>query len=188
VEFLRQFIAMPTATGAIAPSSAALARTIIEDLHLETAEAVLEYGPGTGVLTGHILRKLKPGAKFAAIELNTRFAEIFKERYPSVRLFRDSVVNVRSICDHAGMESVDCIVSGLPWAAFSESLQVKCLDEAMRVLKPGGRFVTFAYLHGLPLPPARRFAGLLPNYFKRVSKSPVVWLNAPPAFVYRCVR
>ena len=67
-------------------------------------------------------------------------------------------------------------------------MQVKFLDEMMRVLKPGGRFVTFAYAHGLALRPARRFATLLPNYFTRVAKSSVVWLNVPPAIVYRCRR
>src|SRR5262245_36278062 len=159
-----------------------------EGLELGLAKAVLEYGPGTGAFTGHILRQLKPDAKFAAIELNPQFAETFKARYPRVPLFQDTVVNARMVCDDAGMRSVDCIICGLPWAAFSESLQVKCLDEMMRVLKPGGRFVTFAYVHGLPLPTARRFANLLPNYFKSVSKSSVVWLNVPPAFVYRCRR
>lgn len=175
-------------TGAVAPSSAFLAQTMVEDIGLDTAEAALEYGPGTGVFTEFILRALKPTAKFAAIELNPDFAARFKARYPSVPLFQDTVANARSICDKAGMQSVDCIISGLPWAAFPESIQVQCLDEMMRVLKPGGRFVTFAYVHGLALARGKRFASLLPNYFTSISKSEVVWLNLPPAFVYRCRR
>src|SRR5262249_30719584 len=135
-----------------------------------------------------ILRELKRDTKFAAIEVNPQSAAGFKLRYPNVPLFQDTVANARTICDNAGMRTVDCIVSGLPWAAFSKSTQVKCLDEMMRVLKPGGQFVTFAYVHGLPLPAARRFAGLLPKYFTTVSRSPVVWLNLPPAYVYRCRR
>jgi phosphatidylethanolamine/phosphatidyl-N-methylethanolamine N-methyltransferase len=178
----------PGKTGAIAPSSVFLSRAMLEGLGLGSAEAVLEYGPGTGAFTGHILDQLKPTAKFAAIELNSQFAQIFKKRYPAVTLIQDNVTNARNICDHAGMMSVDCIVCGLPWAAFPESVQVKCLDEMMRVLKPGGRFVTFAYVHGLPLPTAKKFASLLPDYFTSVTKSPVVWLNVPPAFVYRCRR
>jgi phosphatidylethanolamine/phosphatidyl-N-methylethanolamine N-methyltransferase len=188
VKFLKEFIFQPAATGAIAPSSGFLARMIVKDVELDRAQAVLEYGPGTGVFTEFILRGLKPGAKFAAIELNPNLAEMFKSRFPRVVLFRDSVANVRSICDKAGMESVDLIISGLPWAVFPESIQSQFLDEMMRVLKPGGRFVTFAYLHGLALARAKKFSRLLPNYFTSVSKSPVVWLNLPPAFVYRCRR
>src|SRR5262249_45807361 len=187
-KFLKEFVAGPITTGAIAPSSGFLARRIVENLGLGSAEAVLEYGAGTGAFTDIILDQLKPTAKFAAIELNPRFAEVFKARYPGIQLFQDTVANARSICDHAGMQTVDCIVCGLPWAAFPTSMQLKFLDEMMRVLKPGGRFVTFAYVHGLALPPARRFAKLLPNYFTSVSRSSVVWLNLPPAFVYRCLR
>jgi len=161
---------------------------MVEGLELGKAEAVLEYGPGTGAFTGTILEQLEPKAKFAVIETNRQFAEVFKTRYPRVPLFLDSVSNARVICDRAGMSWVDCIVCGLPWATFSESIQMQCLDEMMRVLRPGGRFVTFAYVHGLALPPAKRFANLLPKYFSHVSKSRVVWLNVPPAFVYRCRR
>ena len=188
VKFLKEFIANPATIGAIAPSSSYLARTIIDEIGLESAEAILEYGPGTGAFTGYILGRLGGGTKFAAIELNPKFAASFRTRYPEVHLFEDSVANARSICDQAGIGLVDCIISGLPWAAFPVSLQVKILDEMMRVLKPGGKFVTFAYVHGLPLPPARRFKALLPQYFTSISKSRVVWRNLPPAFVYRCRR
>jgi phospholipid N-methyltransferase len=103
-------------------------------------------------------------------------------------LFEDSVSNVEGVCKRAGVQSVDCVISGLPWATFPESMQVECLDAMMRVLKPGGRFATFSYLHSLALNGSRRFANRLPEYFKTISKSPVVWRNMPPAFVYRCRR
>jgi len=188
VAFLKEFIRAPGTTGAVAPSSSFLAEAMVAEMGIAQAEAVLEYGPGTGVFTEYILRGMKPGSRFAAIELNPRFAEVFKQRYPSVTLFQDSVANARAICDLAGMSSVDCIVSGLPWATFSQAMQVTFLDEMMRVLKPGGIFTTFGYVHALMLGPAKTFAGLLPNYFTTVSKSDVVWLNVPPAFVYRCRR
>jgi phosphatidylethanolamine/phosphatidyl-N-methylethanolamine N-methyltransferase len=186
--FLREYISQPMMTGAIAPSSPYLAEMMVQGLGLDKADAALEYGPGTGIFTDFILRDLKRGAKFAAIELNPRFVEAFKARYPNVPVYEDTVANVRTICDYAGIRTVDCIVCGLPWAVFPEEVQVRCLEEMMNVLKPGGRFVTFAYVHGLALSAARRFSNLLPKYFTTVSKSPVVWLNVPPAFVYRCRR
>jgi phosphatidylethanolamine/phosphatidyl-N-methylethanolamine N-methyltransferase len=188
VQFFREFIASPTVIGAIAPSSDHLARALLDGLDLKNAQAVLEYGPGTGSVTEHIRRGIATHTRLAAIEVNPRMAALFKQRHPDVPLFEDTVENARMICDYAAMDSVDCIVSGLPWSTFSEPLQVKVLDEMMRVLRPGGRFVTFAYIHGLALPPAKRFANLLQKYFQNVSKSPVVWRNVPPALVYRCRR
>jgi phosphatidylethanolamine/phosphatidyl-N-methylethanolamine N-methyltransferase len=189
VKLLKEFIADPEMVGAIAESSSYLARMLVEGLDLQNASAVLEYGPGTGVVTDYILRELNPRAKFAAIEVNAEFAAHFRARHPSVALYEDSVANARAICDQAGIEAADCIVSGLPWGGFPDSLQIKLMDEMMSVLKPGGRFVTFAYVHAAGLQPrARRFPMRLRQYFTSVSKSPIVWLNVPPAFVYRCRR
>lgn len=187
-KFLGEFLLHPTKTGAIAPSSPFLARTMVEWIDLPKARTVLEYGPGTGVFTDHILMRMPAGARFAAIELNPRLAEMFRRRHPSLTLVEDSVANVGAICHNLGFEKVDCIVCGLPWASFPESLQTQILDQMMTVMSPGGQFVTFAYLQGLLLPPGRRFARLLPRYFSRVSKSRTIWLNLPPAFVYQCGR
>ena len=169
------------------PSSSYLARMMVQQAGLADGDAVLEYGPGTGVFTPYILEQLGPQSKFAAIEINPCLASVFRTAHPGVRLFEDSVENVRFICDSMQIEAVDCVISGLPWAFFSESIQIRILDEMIRVLRPGAKFVTFGYVQGLALPAARHFAALLPNYFRTVSKSSIVWLNVPPAFVYRCL-
>ena len=106
---------------------------------------------------------------------------------PGVRLFEDSVENVRAICESMEIAAVDCIISGLPWAFFPKSMQIIFLDQMMKVLKPGGRFVTFGYLHSLALPTGRHLAALLPTYFTTVSRS-IVWFNLPPALIHRCRR
>ena len=170
------------------PSSAYLAEAMVDWLDLGSARSVLEYGPGTGPFTPHILKRVGRDCRFIAIERNAALAEEFRAKLPNVELIHDSVENVRAICDNAGIDSVDCIVCGLPWAAFSEDLQKRLLDSMMTVLRPGGQFVTFAYLHGLPLPAGRKFASRLPSYFREVGRSSTVWRNIPPALVYRCRR
>src|SRR5262245_55922121 len=184
--FLSEFIQNPLATGSLVPSSSHLARVMVHQAGLSDADAVLEYGPGTGAFTGHILRELRPQSKFAAIEINPRLAALFRAAHPGIPLFQDSVENVHAICESMQIKSVDCVISGLPWAFFPKSTQVLFLDQMMRVLKPGGRFVTFGYLQSLALPAARRLAALLPTYFTTVSRGPTVWRNIPPSFIYRC--
>ena len=186
--FLLQFLRNPSQTGAVLPSSGYLAEAMVDWLDLGAARSVLEYGPGTGSFTPHILKRVGMDCSFLAIERNATLAEEFRRKLPDVELIQDSVENVRAICDRAGIDSVDCIVCGLPWAAFTEDLQRRLLDSMMTVLRPGGQFVTIAYLHGLPLPAGRRFASRLPEYFSEVRKSRTVWRNVPPALVYRCRR
>ena len=186
--FLAEFLQKPLTIGSIVPSSSYLAKRMIQHAHLAYAHAVLEFGPGTGALTSHILQAMPPRTRFAAIEINPQFAAAFRAAHPGVALYEDSVENVRAICDSMEIAMVDCIISGLPWAFFSKSMQVRILDQMMRVLKPGGRFVAFGYPHSLALPAARHLAALLPTYFATVSKSTIVWRNFPPAFIYSCRR
>jgi phospholipid N-methyltransferase len=56
----------------------------------------------------------------------------------------------------------------------------------LAVMRPGGVFITFAYLHGLRLKGARRFRMLLENSFSGVAVSRPVWWNIPPAIIYSC--
>src|SRR5262245_6552203 len=136
--FLRQFLRHPSQTGAILPSSEHLAQVMVDWLDLGAARSVLEYGPGTGPFTPHILKRMGRDCRFLAIERNPALAQEFRSRLPHVELIQDSVENVRAICDRARIDSVDCIVCGLPWAAFAEDLQKRLLDSMMTVLRPGG--------------------------------------------------
>jgi len=187
-KFFREYVLQPAITGAVAPSSQFLAREMVAGLELELARAVVELGAGTGSFTRAILPRLSPGCKFVMIELNPKFAEILRQRFPGQRLHQDDVRNLRAICDREGISQVDCVISGLPWASFGARLQAECLDAMMTALRPAGQFVTFAYQGAAQLPRGRRFRKLLRNYFSHIATGSTVLLNIPPAFVYRCRR
>lgn len=186
--FVRQFILNTGMVGAIAPSSRYLAEEMVRGLDLANAQAVLEFGPGSGVVTDSILPRLGKQTKFVPIELNNEMVAAFRKRHPRVPLVHDSVEHARRICDQHGIDKVDYIISGLPWASFPESLQVRILEAVMTVLKPGGVLVTFGYHIGTVLPAGKRFARLLPRYFTKFDRTPFVWRNIPPAFVLRMTR
>ena len=186
--FLREFVKNPGTIGAVAPSSGALARRIVAEAGVAEASAVVEYGPGTGVFTEEILAAKKPAAPFLAIERNPEMAARFRERFPDVALFEDSVESAPRILEGLDLALADSIVSGLPWASFPPGLQDRLLESTLAILPEGGRFATFAYLQGLLLPSGRRFKNVLKDHFSQVERSPVVWPNLPPAFVYRCTK
>jgi phosphatidylethanolamine/phosphatidyl-N-methylethanolamine N-methyltransferase len=186
--FLREFAGHPGVVGAIAPSSRTLAVRMLDTIDFSTVRTIVEYGPGTGVVTREITARVRPGTRFFAVERNESMADALRRSMPGVRLHEDSVENIEQICADEGVESVDAIVSGLPWSAFKSDLQDRILKATARVLRPGGQLMTFAYHTGLVLPAGRRFHQKLPNYFSKITYSRSVWLNVPPAFVVRCVR
>lgn len=189
--FFQQFILRPGSIGAVAPSSPALARRMLRDVDVSKPGVYLEFGPGTGPFTGEILRRLGASSRFAAIELNPDLAAILRRRFPSVRIITDSAANVERICRDEGFgegECVDAVISGLPWASFPESLQDSILSPMKRVLKPGGKFVTFGYHIGTILPAGKRFYRKATSMFGTVERSELVWRNLPPAIVFTCTK
>lgn len=184
VDFLRQFVAQPGSTGAIAASSLGLAELITEEADLSQAKAVVEFGPGSGVFTEQIQRKLASDATFFAMEVNADFVQATRARCPDVTVYQDSAVHAAKYLKQHGHETCDCVICGLPWAAFPESLQDDLLRTIQTILRPGGRFLTFAYLQGLLLPAGLRFRKKLKATFGHVTTTKTVWRNLPPAFVY----
>lgn len=188
LKFFYEFIAHPGSVGAVWSSSHSLRRKMLEWVDWKNANVIIEYGPGTGVFTDHILSSMRPGAKFFAIEINPAFTQMLRQRFPNLQVYQDSVQHVRDICHMQGVDQVDVIISGLPWALIPDREQDRYLDATFTVLRPEGQFATFAYLSGLMLPEAKRFKVKLNQRFSEVQRSKVSWLNIPPAFVYRCRR
>ncbi len=186
-KFISEFVCRPREVGAISPSSANLARHLVSSVDWDSTSTVLEYGPGTGAITSEIVSQLPTETDFYAIEISERFASVLRKRFPDVCVLEGSVGKVKSLCETQGVQQVDAIVSGLPWAVFSDEDQDAYLDATMQVLRPGGQFITFGYLQGLLLPAGRRFRKKLAGYFSDVHVSKPVW-NVPPAFFYRCRR
>lgn len=187
-KFISEMVCHPKAVGAIAPSSSNLAKHVVDSVDWHNTSTLVEYGPGTGVITEAILSQLPPETTFLAIEISARFAEMLRTRFPGVCICEGSVGMVRKHCEANGVERVDAIVSGLPWAVFSDEDQTTYLDATMEVLRPGGQFITFGYLQGLLLPAGQRFRRKLKRYFSEVRVSKPVWVNFPPAFFYCCRR
>ena len=183
-----EFVRTPTKVGAVAPSSWRLAELITDAAELNRASVVVEFGPGTGAFTEVILRKIKPGTVFLAIEANASFAAATRKRCPDVQVFHDSAVSVRTHLEACGQQSCDCIVSGLPFASFTDAQQDEILAAVQDVLTPGGRFVTFAHVMGVVWPQARRFRRRLHAEFSQVSYTDTIWRNIPPAYVYRAIK
>ena len=153
---------------------------------LEEAQTVVELGPGTGSFTRLIAEQARPEALVIALELNPRLAADLAPRFPRVEIINDSAERLLDHLRSRGRELADCVLSGIPFAAFGPDLQCRVVDAVAKSLRPGGRFATFAYVNAAWLPPGRRFRRLLESRFPTVRTTSTVWRNIPPAFVYRC--
>jgi phosphatidylethanolamine/phosphatidyl-N-methylethanolamine N-methyltransferase len=184
--FLARFVQRPRTIGAIAPSSARLARTVLDHCAVGSAGVVVELGAGSGAISNLILRRLRPGAVFIALEIDPRQAEHLKKQFPNLTVCCESAENLGACLARHGCECADCIISGLPWANMSQAVQDRIMNEVAATLSPGGIFCGFGYVHASWFPSSRKFRQRLSSQFSRVRLSPVIWRNLPPAFAYSC--
>ncbi len=188
MRFFREFARAPLSVGAIAPSSTILARHICAVVPQSGHPVVVELGPGTGAFTDVIQRRLGGRGHHLAVELNPIFAGRLADRYPGLDVAVSDAAHVDDLLRERGLGGADVIVSGLPWAAFSARRQGSVLEAVRRVLAPGGAFTTFAYVHAIWVPPARRLRSALHAAFEEVVVGRTVWRNMPPALVYHARR
>ena len=183
LRFLKEFIANPHHVGSITPSSKQLAAAVCEATKVREAGTVVEFGPGTGAITEVLLTELRPEAKFFAMEINSDFVKVLRNHFPNITVHEDSAEKTKSYLRQLGVEHCDSIVSGLPWAFFSEDLQNSLLDAAVESLRPGGLFATYIYVTSYLMPSSFKFRAKIRKHFAEMGMSKIVWPNVPPAIV-----
>jgi phospholipid N-methyltransferase len=183
-----RFLRRPLTVGAVAPSSPVLAREMVRDLDLDGAVRVVELGPGTGAFTGEIVNRMSPAGRFLAIELEPEFAQKIQEKFPGVDCVRASATMLTSLVSDRALRPVDHIISGLPFASLPRDATRQILDGIEQVLRPGGTFTAFQYVHAYRLPPAVAFRRDLEARFGRAAARRLVVRNIPPAWVLRWTR
>jgi phosphatidylethanolamine/phosphatidyl-N-methylethanolamine N-methyltransferase len=186
--FLGQFLRAPTKIGAFAPSSHRLASAVCAPVPERGEPIIVELGPGTGPFTAEIQRRLAGRGHHLAVELNEPMATLLEERFPGVDVVHGDAAQLTGLLSERGLRQADVVVSGLPWAAFPDDLQLSLLRAVTSAMAPAGAFTTFSYIHAIPLSSARRFRSLLADRFEEVVAGRTVWRNAPPAFVFHARR
>ncbi len=185
LKFLTQFITHPTKTGAILPSSDELCDLMADLAGIPKVSTIVEFGPGTGVITEKVMQKKSKNATFFAMEINEAFVEATKKRCPDAIVYKSSATEAMKHLEMHGKSGCDVILSSLPWLTFNGDMQQTLLDTIYETLNPGGKFLTYAYVPGLIFPAAWRLKNKLFGRFDKVTRSKIVWKNVPPAFIYK---
>lgn len=155
--FFRQFRQRFETTGAIAPSSRFLAKSMTRYLAArgDAPVRVLEIGPGTGPVTEKIVPLLKSGDRFDLVELNETFVQILNERFQdggdwsSARAF--SEVHQLPVQEFQPDEKYDFVISGLPLNNFPADLVEAISNHYFELLKPAGVLSYFEYMYVRPI-------------------------------------
>ena len=179
MQFIRSWIEKPLSTGAVMPSSKALARTMARHVDPHASGPVIELGPGTGPVTEALVKQGVDPARLILVEFNSDFCRLLRARYPAATVVQGDAYGLRKLLSSLLVKPAAAIVSGLPLMTKPLRTRLRLVNDALNLLKPGAPFVQFTYAVVSPIP--TRLSGV------RAERSEPVWLNVPPArvWVYR---
>src|SRR5205807_7954930 len=107
--FAKNFFQHPMMLGSIIPSSRFLIDRLLRKIDWSRAQTIVEYGPGVGTISTHILRRMSPKAKLVVLEMNGDFVRYLRRSFPDPRLHvvHASEENVRKELEKLGLEGTD---------------------------------------------------------------------------------
>lgn len=126
----------------VTPSSKYAVKRVLDRVDFENTRLIVEYGPGLGVFTAEILRKMSPDCRLIALEKNGGFIEKLEMTFNDHRL-RLVHGSAEDILDLVKERTADCIISGIPFSMIEPYIREKILKNTARALKPDGRFLTY---------------------------------------------
>lgn len=179
-DFIKKFLKNPRTIGAVAPSGKHLAEKMIEDIDFKNCRCIVEYGPGTGVFTEKIIARKCEDTLFLVLEKNKDFCDELEIRYgykKNVKIINDGAENIKMYLRMYEVDTVDCVISGLPFTSLPKMISHSILENTKDILKPQGDFITFQY--------SLLKKEFMRAYFKSI-RTKRVMINFPPAYVLRC--
>ncbi|BCZ46203.1 SAM-dependent methyltransferase [Clostridium gelidum] len=181
ISFILQYIKKPRTVGAILPSSRYLANKMMENIDFKQAKCIIEYGPGTGVFTEKLLQNRDKSTIIMLFEYNQKFCSLLKDKFKheeNLFIINDSSENVDKYLIKHQIESVDYVVSGLPFASLPQQVSDEILKKTKSILKKDGKFITFQY--------TLLKVGFIKKYFRYIDLKRE-FRNMPPAYVLNCI-
>ena len=164
----------------VTPSSKFAVQKVCKKMDFNGKRVIVEYGPGTGVFTRALLRKMNPESKLIVIETNPNMTSLLKKiKDPRVYIFNDTAENVEDILMHCGEETADYVISGIPFSLFKKDKKHLILGNTQRVLSDDGKFLVYQFTLTL--------VAYLRKYFNNISYD-FVLLNIPPLFIFEAVK
>jgi phosphatidylethanolamine/phosphatidyl-N-methylethanolamine N-methyltransferase len=177
VRFIRSWLEKPLETGAVAPSSKILARTMARYVDPNVAGPVIELGPGTGPVTEALVAQGVDPSRLVLVEYNPMFCRLLRTRYPAATIVQGDAYGLRrALGKLIPQRAAAAVVSGLPIVTKAMRTRLRLINEALSFLLPGAPFIQFTYAVAPLLP--RAIAGV------RAEASERIWLNLPPARVW----
>lgn len=177
--FFKQYLSEKKVVGAVAPSSRFLCKKMLAKIDFSKDLVIVEYGPGTGVFTEEIIKRMTPNSALYVFELNEVFYDSLVTRIkdPRVKIFHESAEKSEYFLNKDNYHHADFVLSSLPLAVIPKPVKAQILKVSEKILADQGMYVQFQY--------SLNAKKMLKGHFRKMNIA-FTPINVPPAFVYYC--
>lgn len=176
VLFFKRFLQRPFQVASIIPSSQALVERVARKIDFSRPRVIAEYGPGEGVHSREIARRMHPGSKLLLFELDSAFSRDLRRQFsddPRVHVVNADAATLPQELERREIGQCDYILSGIPFSILEIKKKRDLLRKTHQALKPGGSFIIYQVTNELRQH-ATLFDRAVSEYFLQ---------NIPPMFI-----
>lgn len=175
IVFFFRWLATPLHVGSVVPSSQSLARAVASQIDFYSIEPIIELGGGTGNVTEALLETGIDPERLIVVENDTHLCTLLRNRFPQLRIVQGDASQLTELLKPLGINSASSVVSSLPLLSLPKEIRSLIIRQSLLLLRVNGRFIQYTYGFRSPL------AGFA--LYGQVTAR--VWLNFPPAFVWK---
>ncbi len=175
--FFKRFLKRPFQIASIVPSSRALVERVSDKIDFDRARVIAEYGPGEGVHSREIARRMRRDAQLLLFELDPAFSRDLERQFandPRVHVINDNAAHLPNELARRGIAQCDYIISGIPFSILKIDKKLSLLQQTHDALAPGGSFIIYQVTNELKQHASPIFEEADSEYFLQ---------NIPPMFI-----
>lgn len=176
VLFFKRFLQRPFQVASIIPSSKALVERVSGKMDFTQPRVIAEYGPGEGVHSREIARRMSADSTLLLFELDADFSRDLERQFandPRVHVVHGDAAQLTGELRSRGIPSCDYIVSGIPFSILDIDKKRALLQQTHDAVTPGGSFIIYQVTNELRQH-ATHFDTAHSEYFLQ---------NIPPMFI-----
>lgn len=146
VLFFKRFLQRPFQVASIIPSSKALVDRVASKMDFDRARVIAEYGPGEGVHSREIARRMRDDATLLLFELDPAFSRDLDRQFaddPRVHVINGDAATITQELHRRGLGACDYILSGIPFSILEKNKKRALLQGTYDALAPGGSFIIY---------------------------------------------
>jgi phospholipid N-methyltransferase len=174
--FFKRFLKRPFQVASIVPSSKALVERVASKMDFSRPRVIAEYGPGEGVHSREIARRMSADSHLLLFELDAAFSRALERQFagdPRVHVIHGDAASLPYELKRRGITCCDYILSGIPFSILKIDKKRALLRKTYDALAPGGSFIIYQVTNEL-----KQHATLFEH-----AESEYFLQNIPPMFI-----